>query len=211
MNILFNKRFVFNKKFNKKAMEMSFLVSIILVLGLLGIAVFSDFGPKKLIDNTKKFFESFDFTLDENAVPEQVIDEERIDAGTLIKIHAVALDSMSGTTWIKKQSYGQGWNLEYDEEELYVKYQTKQISLYDIPKEMVILPNKPLESILVSDDLRGSIKIDGKTYIHIPQQHDFQWFADKNNDEVYQEGEEINIEEIKKIILADLYTQATEE
>ena len=223
----------------KKA-EMNFQLILFILAGFFLVSAAFVFVPKT-IDTAKEFFEVLGFEFEEQTVPDQVIDEERIGEDTEpIKVGVVSVDSMSGLTWIKKQAYGQGWNLEYDEHELYTKYQMNLISLSDIPENMVVLPNKALATILASEDLRGSIKIDGKNYIHIPQQHDFQWFKDTNNNEEYDieeeftdtnnngcwdegepltdannnkeyDGECILVEDLTKIILADLYTQATEE
>lgn len=200
---------------NTKA-EMNFQLILFLLAGFFLVSAAFVFVPN-LINTAKETFEGtwFDFT--DDTIPEQVIDEERIDAEKEIPIDKVESDSKSGYLVIVKQEYGQGWNLE----SAFYKTFTEDIDCpwYWSDEECAearksnapLLSNQKLEQILASEEVRGKIEINGGLYFHLPQQHDFQWFEDKNNNEAYDEGEDISTEDLTKIILADLYTQATEE
>lgn len=114
-----------------------------------------------------------------------------------------------GKVYIKKQAYGQGWNLEFDEPEIYTYTQSHGIgSIFSVPSDFVLIPNKPLAEILTSPYIRGSITINGKTYIHTPSEHNLEWFAD-DGDGNYEEGEEIETEKFAQIVLASLWEEAT--
>ncbi len=199
----------------KKA-EMNFQLILFMIAGLFLLAASFAFVDDA-IDLAKETFEGSWFDFSEDAVPEQVIDEERIDADKEIPIEKVAQDSKSGYLVIVKQAYGQGWNLESAFHETFTEdidcpwYWSDEDCTSAREMNAPYESNKKLSEILVSEELRGKIIIDGKDYIHIPQQHDFQWFKDTSNNELYEEGEEVTVEDLSKIILADLYTQATEE
>lgn len=244
--------------FNRKAMEMNFqLVSFILVATLLVFAAFA-FVPD-VIDTAKEFFEGLGFGFEEEAIPEQVIDEERIDAEKEIPIEKVESDSKSGYKVIIKQAYGQGWNLESAFHETFNEDNDDLCGWWESEEECAAIKeryapsksesNKKLDEILSLEEVRGKIKTNGKNYIHIAGQEGnynketpslFYWFKDTNNNEQYDIGEEftdsnnngcwdegetltdtnnnkeydgecISVEDLTKIILADLYTQATEE
>jgi hypothetical protein len=114
-----------------------------------------------------------------------------------------------GKVYIKKQAYGQGWNLEFDEPEIYAYTKSHGIgSIFSVPSDFVLIKNKPLAEILDSSYIRGSITINGKTYIHTPSEHNLEWFAD-DGDGNYEEGEEIETEKLSQIILASLWEEAT--
>ncbi len=157
----------------------------------------------------------FNFGTEETTT--QTIDEERIDAGSIIKINAVTSDKESGIYWIKKQAYGLKWNLEYDEEKQYIKYQAGQISVSQLrnQEQRTLLSQQTLPTILSSDKVRGSISANGKIYVHIPTQPQeqslqFQWFEDSDADAVYTAGTDsiIQPDALSQLILADLFNSA---
>ncbi|MBI5002173.1 hypothetical protein HZC31_02210 [Candidatus Woesearchaeota archaeon] len=235
----------------KKA-ELNFQLILFILAGFFLVFAAFVFVPNT-IDNAKEFFEGLGFEFQEQTVPDQVIDEERIDADKDIPIEKVAQDGKSGYLVIIKQAYGEGWNLESAFHETFSEENKKLCGWWQSDEECAAIKesyapyasNKNLTEILTLQELRGEqglrgkIIIDGKNYIHIPQQHDYQWFKDTDNDEIYDgedftdtnnngcwdqgepltdannnkeyDGECITIEDLSKIILADLYTQATEE
>ena len=233
----------------KKA-EMNFQLILFILAGFFLVFAAFVFVPNT-IDNAKEFFEGLGFEFQEQTVPDQVIDEERIDADKDIPIEKVAQDGKSGYLVIIKQAYGEGWNLESAFHETFSEdidcpwYWSDEECTSARESNAPYASNKNLTEILTLQELRGEqglrgkIIIDGKDYIHIPQQHDYQWFKDSNNNELYDgeeftdsnnngcwdegealtdtnnngeyEGECITVEDLSKIILADLYTQATEE
>ncbi len=239
----------------KKA-ELNFQLILFILAGFFLVSAAFIFVPKT-IDHAKEFFEGLGFEFEEQTVPEETIDEERIDADKEIPIEKVAQDSKSGYLVIVKQAYGKGWNLESAFHETFSEENEDLCGWWDSEEECAAIKeqyalsesvsNKKLSEILILEEVRGKIEIDGKDYIHIPQQHYvtlnnelvFYWFKDTDNDELYDgeeftdsnnngcwdegepltdannnkeyDGECITIEDLSKIILADLYTQATEE
>ena len=239
----------------KKA-EMNFQLILFILAGFFLVSAAFVFVPKT-IDNAKEFFEGLGFEFQEQTVPDQVIDEERIDADKDIPIEKVAQDGKSGYLVIIKQAYGEGWNLESAFHETFSEENENLCGWWQSEEECTAIKeryalsesvsNKKLSEILALEETRGKIEIDGKDYIHIGGQTGnynkktgaFYWFKDSNNNELYDgeeftdsnnngcwdegealtdtnnngeyEGECITVEDLSKIILADLYTQATEE
>lgn len=99
-----------NTRVNKKGVTGPMLIGIIAAVVLVVAASFSILPPlKKLGVDWAEENLNFDFAITEKTTP--IIDEERIDAETLIEIEAVAFDSQSGNMVIVKQAYGKGWSL----------------------------------------------------------------------------------------------------
>ncbi len=117
-----------------------------------------------------------------------------------------------GMVYIKKQGYEKGWNLEFDKDEIDVKYKAASsdiTTVWDTEEKRILIANTDLATLLDSQYIRGSLRYNGKTYIHTPSEHDFRWFEDTNNDGVYQSGEEIETGKLSQIILASLWEEAT--
>ena len=199
---------------NRKA-DLSFqTVLIILAAATLLGAVVIFVGPT--IKTATNFLDKFGFNFAADDATTETIDEERIDATTEIPIEMLAYDKESGLTVIIKQEYGMAWNFEVQKtafdtfSEQYTGPGFLLVYLMSGEEEpQPILENKKLVEILNSDKLRGSISINGKTYIHTPSEHDFAWFEDTNNDGFYKTGEEIETEKLSQLILASKWEEAT--
>ena len=166
---------------NKKGMDGPVLVGLIGVV-IFFVAISFAIIPKwsGLVGWVSEHV-GFDFGTEEKTT-DQLIDEERIDAGTKIEINTLSYDQESGGTIIIKQAYGQGWNLEIQETvfQTFSEHYTGPgwLLLYltsGEEKPAPIVPNKKLEDILSSCNVRGSISSIliaektyslGKTYVH---------------------------------------------
>ncbi|MEK6920797.1 MAG: hypothetical protein AABX82_02855 [Nanoarchaeota archaeon] len=157
----------------------------------------------------------FQWFIDKNGDEKYQVGESITSKDLAIKIIAALAPKTraqfvhDGKVYIKKQAYGQGWNLEFDEPEIYAYYQSHGVgSIFSVPSDFVLISNKPLAEILTSPYIRGSITVNGKTYIHTPSEHNLEWFAD-DGDGNYEEGEEIETEKLSQLILASKWEEAT--
>jgi hypothetical protein len=128
-----------------------------------------------------------------------------------------------GKVFIVKQASGKGWNLEYDQEDIkrediwWMPYQTPAScdpgSDASFTDNCILLKETDLVTILSSENLRGSIKIDGDVYVHLPLDADggFLWFIngdDKQNDYNAAEDKRVTAEQVANAILEEYYKEA---
>lgn len=194
---------------NKKAQGISLQLVFFILAGIILFFAAYEFVPDT-IDTAKEFFEGLGFGFEEQTVPNQVIDEERIDEGTKISFSALSYDSQSGQMYIIKNIFGKGWSL-YKINYGGLEYETV-VGTRGIEKEETLLEQQQtLSALLTSDNVRGTLLIGDTFYIHSSYAYE-GWFQEtEEGDRRYQTGEEIPVEDLTNIILADLYTQATEE
>ncbi|MBI5073248.1 hypothetical protein HZA99_05515 [Candidatus Woesearchaeota archaeon] len=178
------------KKINKKGMESWVLVTIIVSIFFLVIASFTIIPKLSSLGGWIQEKIGFNFGISEDTTT-QPIDEERIDTDTSVDVMKVAFDAQSEDTHIIKQAYNQGWNLESIFLEPPIKNKAGEIIKAQTSHQTIIIPNKKLSEVLASDFVRGSISVNGKTYVHIPSQNNGCLFVSRNEQETYG-GEQYN-------------------
>lgn len=200
---------------NKKGMELHYIVLFVLAAGILvgGMIAFAKpalksaediFGEKGWLSQT--FSKWFSFSKEVEEI--EIIDEERIDEGTVVGLNPISYDKMSGSgSEIQKLSYGKGWIL----------YVFVGDALGGATSGYEKIYEKSLATLLSSDEFRGkTIEISGKIYIHTPSQNDFQWFEnviDEKETDTYDTDKDKTItpEELAQIIVANLFEKQKEE
>ncbi len=203
----------------KKA-EVSFQL-ILIVLASLALVIAAFVFVPKTIDTAKDFFNNklIDFGLKTEEIPTVVIDEERIPEDTKITVEEIPNTKAytTGYTTIIKEAYGGGWNLDYT-----LTLNQKDACPLWWPKEECakahepILSNKKLAEVLSSTELHGIIEINGRQYAHTinkedtsPETPDLLWVrVSEIKDDGTITGTEVSAEEIRNLILADLYEES---
>lgn len=178
-------------RINKKAgmnWELAIIVTAVIFLVAASFAII----PK--LSDLGGWVQKLGFNFGTQETTTQTIDEERIDADTPIPINIVVEDTDSGGSFIVKQAYGQGWNLESVFSQTPIRNKAGEIMKVQTSYQTII-SNKKLSEILGNKDpkdpLQGSISVNGKTYVHIPSQNNGCWFVSHNEQNKYG-GEQYN-------------------